>query len=82
MNIRKVDVLMSEIRENKELLDLAWQDLDYAEDRYVKTAILKIKALEERHNELCRELKNTVFEPKKEENKFKEFYKKVLIFIK
>lgn len=82
MNMSKVDVLMSEIRENKLLLDLAYQDLDYAEDRFVKTAIFKIKALEERHNELCRELKNTVFEPKKEDNKIKEFYKKILTFIK
>ena len=82
MDINKIDKLMAEVRECRSQLELAWQDLDYAQIDYIDSAIFKIKSLEKKHKCLCDELKHEVFPKKKEENKFKLFYKKLLTFIK
>ena len=45
MDMNKIDKLMSEVRECRSQLELAWQDLDYAQVDYVDSAIFKIKSL-------------------------------------
>ena len=82
MDMNKIDKLMAEVRECRSQLELAWQDLDYAQIDYIDSAIFKIKSLEKKHKRLSDELKYEVFPKKKEENKFKLFYKKLLTFIK
>ena len=82
MDMNKIDKLMAEVRECRSQLELAWQDLDYAQVDYIDSAIFKIKSLEKKHKCLCDELKYEVFPKKKEENKFKLLYKKLLTFIK
>ena len=81
MDMNKVDKLMSEVRECRSQLELAWQDLDYAQIDYIDSAIFKIKSLEKKHKCLCDELKYEVFPKKKKENKLKLFYKKLLTII-
>ena len=73
---------MSEVREYKLKLELARQDLDYAQVAYIDSVVFKIKSLEKKHKCLCDELKYEVFPKKKKENKLKLFYKKLLTFIK
>ena len=42
--MNKIDKLMAEVRECRSQLELAWQDLDYAQVDYVDSAIFKIKS--------------------------------------
>ena len=46
MDMNKIDKLMSEVRECRSQLEVAWQDLDYAQIDYIDSAIFKIKSLE------------------------------------
>lgn len=82
MDMNMIDTLTLEIRQCREQLKQDWSNFDNASPEYIDCAIANLKATEQRYKALCRELKDNVFPKKKEENKFKLFYKKLLTFIK
>ena len=82
MDMNKVDNLMAEVRECRSQLELAWQNFDYAEKDMIDVAILDVRVKQLKYERLANKLHKAVFPKKKEENKFKLFYKKLLTFIK
>lgn len=69
MNMKKVEVLKSEIERCKDQLKADWQNFDNATYEFVDVAIFNLKTTELKYQALCRELKREVF---------KENIKKVL----
>ena len=85
MDIQKIDYLMNEIRDCREKLKQDWSNFDNANPDYIDTAIANLKATEQRHKALCKELSSNVFgieEFKKTKKENENIYKKILTFIK
>ena len=82
MDMNMIDLLMVEIRECREKLKQDWNNFDNASPEYIDTAIVNLKATEQRYKALCYELKNNGFPQEKDYKKVDNFYNKILTFIK
>ena len=62
MNMGTIDKLYEEASTAKEELDQAWQNFNYASKDMVDSAVLDLKAKQEKYMCLVRKLKNEVFQ--------------------
>lgn len=83
MDMQRIECLMNEIRECRDKLKQDWNNFDNASPDYIDVAINNLRATEQRHKVLCKELKDCVFGVElKKIKKDGSVYNKILTFIK
>ena len=85
MDMNRIDGLMNEIRDCRDRMKQDWDNFDNASPEYIDVAIANVRATEQRHKALCKELKECVWgvdlKKIKEEKKSGNIYRKILTHI-